>query len=179
MMSSGGKVPRAEFVSSDHVTGTRLHQPSIVPFNQKGWTSPCWRKREIFRRVYEKRKRHGAQTFIESFISRARAAAPFGALMESNGVGTGSNRSSQEDCAISHSAIFPWLSCIHLHGDQNGIVQILLTGYRAPELSGGMLNDFPFRPPTTTYYTKQSLFTWFLLFNWIFSLIFSERIFCR
>ena len=30
-----GEVSRVEFVSSAHVTGTRLHQPSIVTFNQK------------------------------------------------------------------------------------------------------------------------------------------------
>ena len=30
-----GWVPRAEFVSSAHVTDTRLHQPSIVPLNRE------------------------------------------------------------------------------------------------------------------------------------------------
>ena len=40
-----GWVPRAEFVSSAHVTDTRLHQPSIVPLNRErmNFTFSLWK----------------------------------------------------------------------------------------------------------------------------------------
>ena len=153
-------------MSSAHVTDTRLHQPSIVPLNRERMNftfrfGKLLRKREIFR-VYEKRKRHGGtlqRKLIESFIficgSSRRTRPSEGSnferaarqLMASWGL---LSFEALREIVQFHTLAFPWLSCIHLYGDQEAIVQIRLTGNEAPELSEGMLNDFPFRPPTTT-----------------------------
>ena len=160
-------------MSSAHVTDTRLHQTSIVPLNRERMNftfrfgklvvvAALLRTEKGNFRVYEKRKRHGGtlqRKLIESFIficgSSRRTRPSEGSnferaarqLMASWGL---LSFEALREIVQFHTLAFPWLSCIHLFGDQEAIVQIRLTGNEAPELSEGMLNDFPFRPPTTS-----------------------------
>ena len=123
-----GWVPRVEFVSSAHVTDTRLHQPSIVPLNRErmNFTFRFWklvvvaallRKRGNFSSLWKTKTSwwHTAEEtyrvihfhmWLSLSYSSIRREQFWKSSSTTNGiVGTAFIRSSQGDCAISHSCI--------------------------------------------------------------------------